>query len=238
MLANRTLAMTSGGAAREKALTRHHDQVNAERRRLPMVCVDKEYIFEGPEGKVTLARLFAGKRQLIVQHVMFGLDWDAPCPSCSKAIPQMTPTLFEGLRNRETTFVLASLAPYEKIAAAKAERGWDVPWYSSYGSDFNFDYNVSFDSSRDQPGYNYGTMRQPRVSFPVPAVSFAMAATSITRIRRTRAAWNTPPAALRTSTTPRWDGKSPGKSPRAGRMPCTRPTARSAAEPPSRVGSG
>lgn len=88
----------------EKALTRHHDQVNAERRRLPMVYVDKEYIFEGPEGKVTLAR------------------------------------------------------PYEKIAAAKAERGWDVPWYSSYGSDFNFDYNVSFDSSRDQPGYNYGTM--------------------------------------------------------------------------------
>jgi predicted dithiol-disulfide oxidoreductase (DUF899 family) len=89
---------------------------------------------------------------------MFGPDWDAPCPSCSKAIPQMTPTLFEGLRNRETTFVLASLAPYEKIAAAKAERGWDVPWYSSYGCDFNFDYNVSFDSSRDQPGYNYGTM--------------------------------------------------------------------------------
>lgn len=142
----------------EKALTRHHDQVNAERRRLPMVHVDKEYIFEGPAGKVTLARLFAGKRQLVVQHVMFGPDWDAPCPSCSKAIPQMTPTLFEGLRNRETTFVLASLAPYEKIAAAKAERGWDVPWYSSYGSDFNFDYNVSFDSSRDQPGYNYGTM--------------------------------------------------------------------------------
>jgi predicted dithiol-disulfide oxidoreductase (DUF899 family) len=70
----------------------------------------------------------------------------------------MTPTLFDGLRNRETTFVLASRAPYEKIADAKAERGWDVPWYSSYGGDFNFDYNVSFDSSHDQPGYNFGTM--------------------------------------------------------------------------------
>jgi len=142
----------------EKALTRHHDRVNAERRRLPMVHVAKEYIFEGPEGKVTLAQLFAGKRQLIVQHVMFGPDWDVPCPSCSKAIPQMTPTLFDGLRNRETTFVLASRAPYEKIAAAKAERGWDVPWYSSYGSDFNFDYSVSFDSSHDPSGYNYGNM--------------------------------------------------------------------------------
>jgi predicted dithiol-disulfide oxidoreductase (DUF899 family) len=142
--------------AEEKALTRQHDKVNAERRRLPMVRVDTEYIFEGPEGKVTLAQLFAGKRQLIVQHVMFGPDWANPCPSCSKAIPQLTPTLFEGLSNRDTTFVLASRAPYDKIAAAKAGRGWDVPWYSSYGSDFNFDYNVSFDNSH-QSAYNYGT---------------------------------------------------------------------------------
>src|SRR6202042_536085 len=119
--------------AREKEFTRSHDALNADRRRLPMVKVDKEYVFEGPDGPVTLAQLFGGKRQLIVQHVMFGPDWDKPCPSCSKAIPQMTPTLFDGLRNRETTFVLASRAPYEKIADAKAERGWDVPWYSSYG---------------------------------------------------------------------------------------------------------
>jgi predicted dithiol-disulfide oxidoreductase (DUF899 family) len=145
--------------ADEKALTRQHDKVNADRRRLPMVRVDKEYVFEGPEGKVTLTEMFDGKRQLIVQHVMFGPDWDAPCPSCSKAIPQMTPTLFDGLRNRETRFVLASRAPYEKIAAAKTERGWDVPWYSSYGSDFNFDYDVSFDSSHAQSGYNYGSMQ-------------------------------------------------------------------------------
>jgi predicted dithiol-disulfide oxidoreductase (DUF899 family) len=141
--------------AEEKALTRQHDKVNADRRRLPMVHVDKEYVFEGPEGKVTLAGLFGGKRQLIVQHVMFGPDWDAPCPSCSQTIHQMTPALFEGLRNRETTFVLMSRAPYDKIAAAQAERGWDFPWYSAYGSDFNYDYNVTLDSSRGEPVYNY-----------------------------------------------------------------------------------
>jgi predicted dithiol-disulfide oxidoreductase (DUF899 family) len=143
--------------AEEKALTRQHDQLNADRRRLPMVRIEKEYVFDGPEGKVTLAGLFGGKRQLVVQHVMFGPDWDAPCPSCSTSIRQMTPALFEGLRNRETTFVLASLAPYEKIAAAMNERGWTVPWYSAYGSDFNYDYNVSFDATHGEHSYNYGT---------------------------------------------------------------------------------
>jgi predicted dithiol-disulfide oxidoreductase (DUF899 family) len=152
--------------ADEKALTRHHDQVNAERRRLPMVRVDEEYVFEGPEGKVTLAQMFDGKQQLIVQHIMFGPDWKAVCPSCSKAIPQMTPTLFDGLRNRDTTLVLSSRAPYEKIAATKVERGWDVPWYSSYGSEFNFDYGVSFDSSHAQSGFNYGSMQVTEGEMP------------------------------------------------------------------------
>lgn len=143
--------------AEEKALTRQHDKVNADRRRLPMVRVDKEYVFEGPEGKVSLAGLFAGQRQLIVQHVMFGPDWAAPCPSCSLSIRQTPAALLEGLRNRETAFVFTSLAPYEKIAAAMAERGWDIPWYSAYGSDFNYDYNVSFDSSRGESSYNYAS---------------------------------------------------------------------------------
>ena len=77
--------------AREKELTRTHDALNADRRRLPMVTVDKEYVFEGPAGKVTLAQLFGGKRQLIVQHVMFGPDWDKPCPGCSAAIEELSP---------------------------------------------------------------------------------------------------------------------------------------------------
>lgn len=144
--------------ADEKALLRRRDQLNADRRRLPMVRVDKKYVFEGPDGEVTLAELFGDRRQLIVQHVMFGSDWDAPCPSCSTAIRDMTPSLFEGLRNRETTLVLSSHAPYAKIATAMKERGWNVPWYSAHGSDFNYDYDVSFDGSHSGTGYNYGTI--------------------------------------------------------------------------------
>ena len=155
-----------------------------------MVHVDEEYIFEGPEGKVTLAQLFEGGRQLIVQRVMSARTGMRHA-ELLEGHPQMTPTLFEGLRNRETTFVLASLSPYEKISAAKAERGWDVPWYSSYGCDFNFDYNVSFDSSHDQSGYNYGTMAVTegeatgRQRFP------ARCWRRIPHIRCTRAAWKT-----------------------------------------------
>jgi len=123
--------------AREKVHTRSRDTVNAERRRLPMVKVDQQYVFEGPDGPVTLADLFAGQRQLIVQHVMFGPDWDQPCPGCSASIDDL------------------SRAPYDKIAATAKERGWSVPWYSSFGSEFNYDYQVTLDASRGLVDYNY-----------------------------------------------------------------------------------
>jgi len=142
--------------AREKEFTRSHDALNADRRRLPMVKVDKEYVFQGPDGPVTLAELFGDKRQLIVQHVMFGPDWDQPCPGCSAAIDELSPGVLKHIGSRETAFVLASRAPYDKIAAAAKERGWTVaPWYSSYGSDFNYDYQVSLDEARGQTDYNY-----------------------------------------------------------------------------------
>jgi len=96
--------------AREKEFTRSHDALNADRRRLPMVKVDKEYVFEGPDGPVTLAQLFGGKRQLIVQHVMFGPDWDKPCPGCSAAIDELSPGVLEHVASRDTAFVLASRA--------------------------------------------------------------------------------------------------------------------------------
>jgi predicted dithiol-disulfide oxidoreductase (DUF899 family) len=139
--------------AAEKEMTRQHDALNAERRRLPMVEVTEDYVFEGPSGQVSLAELFDGKQQLVVQHVMFGADWEQPCPSCSVAISSMTPTLFKNLRSRETNFVLVSAAPYVRIAKAKAERGWDVPWYSSFGTSFNKDYGVTIDPAA--PRYNY-----------------------------------------------------------------------------------
>jgi len=142
--------------AREKEFTRSHDALNADRRRLPMVKVEKEYVFEGPDGPVTLAELFGDERQLIVQHVMFGPDWDMPCPGCSAAIDELSPGVLKHLGSRQTAFVLASRAPYDKIAATAKERGWTVaPWYSSYGSDFNYDYEVSLDEARGQTDYNY-----------------------------------------------------------------------------------
>jgi predicted dithiol-disulfide oxidoreductase (DUF899 family) len=139
--------------AQEKELTRRHDAVNADRRRLPMVKVDQDYLFKGPAGPVTLAGLFDGKRQLIIQHVMFGPDWDQPCPGCSAAIHEFSSGVLDHIATRETAFALTSSAPYDKIAAAARERGWLIPWYSSYGSDFNRDYQVTLDQA--QVEYNY-----------------------------------------------------------------------------------
>ena len=142
--------------AQEKEMTRRHDELNASRRRLPMVKVDAEYVFDGPGGKVTLAQLFGDKRQLVVQHVMFGPDWDQPCPGCSAALDELSPGVRGHVASRDTAFALISRAPYEKIAAKAKERGWTAaPWYSSYGSDFNYDYQVSLDAERGQSDYNY-----------------------------------------------------------------------------------
>lgn len=140
---------------REKQHTRERDALNSERRRLPMTRVDGEYTFEGPDGPLSLSGLFAGRRQLVVRHVMFGPDWDGPCPACSADIRQLTESLFHDLAARETTYVLVSRAPYAKIAEAQRERGWDVPWFSSHGSEFNYDFRVTLDESLPQVEYNY-----------------------------------------------------------------------------------
>ena len=134
--------------AREKEFTRSHDALNADRRRLPMVKVDKEYVFEGPDGPVTLAQLFGDKRQLIVQHVMFGPDWDKPCPGCSAAIDELSPGVLEHVASRDTAFVLASRAPYDKLATAAAERGQ---------AEYNYRAEPSLlggDRSAEMPGYS------------------------------------------------------------------------------------
>jgi predicted dithiol-disulfide oxidoreductase (DUF899 family) len=144
--------------AREKEATRAHDALNAERRRLPMVAVDQEYVFEGPDGQVTLAELFGGKRQLIVQHVMFGPDWEQPCPGCSASLDELSQGVLDHLGTRETNFVLTARAPYDKIAAKAKERGWSFPWYSSFSSEFNYDYGVTLDADRGLVDYNYGSV--------------------------------------------------------------------------------
>ena len=141
--------------AAEKAATRSRDALNAERRRLPMVRIDKEYVFEGPEGKVTLAGLFGDSRQLIVQHVMFDPDWDAACPGCTASIDEVADGMLAHVRSRDTAFVLVSRAPLAKLQKYQAAKGWTVPWYSSHGSDFNYDFQATLDRSIPQLEYNY-----------------------------------------------------------------------------------
>jgi predicted dithiol-disulfide oxidoreductase (DUF899 family) len=139
----------------EKKFTRQRDALNAERRRLPMVRVDKDYVFEGPDGEASLAGLFGGHGQLIVQHVMFGPDWDAACPGCTAGVDEVAEGLLTHLHARDTEFVLVSRAPLAKLQAYAKSRGWTVPWYSSLGSDFNYDFQVTLDRNRPQLDYNY-----------------------------------------------------------------------------------
>lgn len=140
---------------REKQLTRLRDQLNADRRRLPMVRVEKDYRFEGPGGEATLADLFEGRSQLIVGHFMFDPSWDDGCPSCSAGADEMSPGLMHHLRQRDTTLAYVSRAPLAKIEDYKRRRGWTFPWYSSYGSDFNVDFDVTLDPAQDATTYNF-----------------------------------------------------------------------------------
>jgi predicted dithiol-disulfide oxidoreductase (DUF899 family) len=141
--------------AAEKEETRRRDALNAERRRLPMVRVEKEYQFEGPGGTVQLTALFDGKSQLIVQHVMFGPDWDAACPGCTAGVDEISDGLITHLNSRDTAFALVSRAPLAKLREYQQKQGWTVPWYSSYGTDFNYDFQVTMDKERSLLEYNY-----------------------------------------------------------------------------------
>lgn len=158
--------------AHEKELIRQLDALHAERRRLPMVSVDKPYVFAGPEGALSLLELFAGRRQLIVYHFMFdpdeppegrsGAPWDEGCPGCSflvDAIPHPA-----HLHARETSLVLVSRAPWNKIVPFKSRMGWTVPWYSSFGSDFNYDFHVTLDDARGSVEWNYRSVEELKQS--------------------------------------------------------------------------
>jgi predicted dithiol-disulfide oxidoreductase (DUF899 family) len=138
---------------KEKELTRARDRLNADRRRLPMVEIEKEYTFEGPEGEVTLRHLFDGRCQLIVYHFMFDPQWEEGCPSCSFLVDNIGH--LSHLHARDTTLVLVSRAPLEKLERYKERMGWDVPWVSSHGGEFNYDFHVTIDPSRGSSEYNY-----------------------------------------------------------------------------------
>jgi predicted dithiol-disulfide oxidoreductase (DUF899 family) len=146
--------------AREKELTKLRDALAADRRRLPMVEMDKTYVFDGPDGKATLLDLFHGRSQLIVGHFMFHPDWEDGCPSCSAGADEMSKGHLQHVNTRDTTFVYVSRAPIEKIQAYKAKKGWTFPWYSSFGSDFNYDFDVTLDESVKPIVYNYRTKEE------------------------------------------------------------------------------
>jgi predicted dithiol-disulfide oxidoreductase (DUF899 family) len=146
----------------EKDLTRRRDALNAERRRMPMVRIEKEYVFEGPEGPAGLLDLFEGRRQLIVGHFMFDPRWEDGCPSCSAGADEMSDGLREHLHTRDTTLAYVSRAPLEKIERYKAKKGWTFPWYSSDGSEFNYDFHVTLDDSVTPFEYNFRTAAEYR----------------------------------------------------------------------------
>ena len=141
--------------AEEKAMTRARDALSTKRRLLPMVRVGKDYLFEGPSGRAGLTDLFEGRPQLIVQHFMFDPSWDDGCPSCTAASDEISAGLLEHLWARDTTLAVVSRAPLAKIERYKAKRGWTFPWYSSHGTDFNYDFHVTLDKTIAPVEFNF-----------------------------------------------------------------------------------
>jgi predicted dithiol-disulfide oxidoreductase (DUF899 family) len=140
---------------REKELNRERDTLNAERRRLPMVRIDKDYRFTGPDGDARLLDLFGDRQQLLLQHFMYDPSWAEPCTSCTAMADAMSEHIQAQLRRRNTAYVAVSRAPYQKLKSWRESKGWTFPWYSSFGTDFNYDFHVTIDASVAPAEYNY-----------------------------------------------------------------------------------
>jgi len=160
--------------AKEKEFTRVRDELSRQRRELPWVKVDKTYVFDGPRGKETLTELFDGRSQLLVYHFMFGPDWEEGCKSCSLLADH-----FDGaavhLAHRDVTLLAVSRAPLPQIEAFKRRVGWRFKWVSSFGSDFNRDYHVSFSKDEMAQGkvsYNYASSEFPSEEAPGASVFY------------------------------------------------------------------
>jgi predicted dithiol-disulfide oxidoreductase (DUF899 family) len=159
---------------KEKEFNKLRDDLSRQRHELPWEKVEKEYVFDGPNGKQTLADLFDGRSQLIVYHFMFGPDWEAGCPSCSFLADHFDGTLVH-LANRDVTLVAVSRAPITQIEAFKKRMGWRFHWVSSFANDFNRDYHVSFTKEEMAGGkvsYNYDLVEFPAEEAPGASVFY------------------------------------------------------------------
>src|SRR5260370_26162424 len=139
---------------REKEFNHQRDALSNARRSLPWVKIDKEYVFDGPDGKETLSDLFDGRSQLMVYHFMFGPDWDEGCKHCSYLADQLDRANWN-LPQRDVTLVAISRAPLSKLEPYKKRMGWRFKWVSSHGNDFNLDYHVSFTKDDEPMGNDY-----------------------------------------------------------------------------------
>ncbi len=160
--------------AKEKKLTRLHDELAAERRQLPWIRVEKNYTFDAPHGKVSLAVLFGPHSQLFVYHFMFGPDWKEGCPSCSYVCDHLNGAV-PHLAARDVSLMMISRAPLPKIEDFKKRMGWSFPWVSSFGNDFNHDYHVYFNPEEKAKGkvyYNYTMQNFPSQEAPGASVFY------------------------------------------------------------------
>ena len=154
--------------AKEKEFTRLRDRLSRERRELPWVRVDTEYVFEGPTGRQTLGELFAGRRQLIVYHLMFDPNWDEACSRCSFWADNFNGIQIH-LNQRDVSIIAVSRAPLAKLAAFQKRMGWSFNWVSAFANDFNYDYGVSFAPDQLAQGeviYNYAPLKTSMAERP------------------------------------------------------------------------
>lgn len=161
------LAARKALLAKEKEFSRLRDELSLQRRELPWERVEKDYVFEGPDGNEGLADLFDGRSQLVVYHFMFDPDWEEGCKSCSFLADHYDPAVVH-LQRRDTSMVTVSRAPLDKLQAFKKRMGWSFKWVSSLGNDFNWDYHVSFkpEDLEQEVFYNYGMQRFPMAEAP------------------------------------------------------------------------
>jgi predicted dithiol-disulfide oxidoreductase (DUF899 family) len=173
------LAARKAHLAHEKELTHLRDRLSAERRQLPWVKVDKNYAFDAPGGKKTLADLFQAHSQLLIYHFMFGPEWKEGCPSCSFVCDHLDGAV-PHLAARDVTLTMVSRAPLAQIETFKKRMGWRFPWVSSFGGDFNYDYHVSFKPQDWKDGkidYNYTMQKFPNNEAPGASVFYKDPAT-------------------------------------------------------------